>query len=83
MGSLVLAVQILSSFFQSGSELFTGSKKKKKIWEFSQVLHCSLWAVRGTGEHRQRSGKNRDGHGTVSHSGLLFSSNCRLPQILV
>lgn len=30
VGSLVLAVQILSSFFQSGSELFTGSKKKKK-----------------------------------------------------
>lgn len=26
VGSLVLAVQILSSFFQSGSELFTGSK---------------------------------------------------------
>ena len=39
--------------FESRSKLFTGD-----VLEVSQVLHCSSWAVRGTSEHRQLSGKN-------------------------
>lgn len=61
--------------FPSRSKLFSGD-----VLEVSQVLHCSPWAVRRTSEHRQRSGKKCDEHRTVSHKGLLFSSNCHLLQ---